>query len=213
MIAALVLLAMLLALPRPDRSRLSAAPSCVRVPVTDPALVLDLIATAVESGADLPRALSTVGRAIDGDSRQDADGDSRRDAERDTLRAAERDTRRTTDRDTLRAADGDAGAVLCRVATALLVGSDWTAAWEDAPAAVLPVRDALGPAWTAGVSAVPALRSAATEERQRRRRRAQEACARLAVRLVLPLGLCFLPAFVVIGVVPVLISFAARLGW
>jgi hypothetical protein len=204
-IAAAVLLAVLLALPRPDRSRLSVAPAPGGVPVTDPALVLDLIATAVESGADLPRALATVGRAIDGGPRRDPDGDTRW--------AADRDTRRATDRDTRRAADGDAGAVLCRVATALLVGSDWTTAWEGAPTVVLPVRDALGPAWTAGVSAVPALRSAAVEERRRRRRLAQEACARLAVRLVLPLGLCFLPAFVLIGVVPVLISFAGRLGW
>ena len=33
-----------------------------------------------------------------------------------------------------------------------------------------------------------------------------EAAGRLGVRLVLPLGLCHLPAFILIGVVPVLLS-------
>ncbi|WP_418606028.1 hypothetical protein [Georgenia sp. SUBG003] len=37
-------------------------------------------------------------------------------------------------------------------------------------------------------------------------REAQEAAARLGVRLVLPLGLCFLPAFVLLGLVPVVLA-------
>jgi len=32
------------------------------------------------------------------------------------------------------------------------------------------------------------------------------------VRLVLPLGLCFLPAFVLVGLVPVVLALVQRLG-
>jgi len=39
-----------------------------------------------------------------------------------------------------------------------------------------------------------------------RRSAARTAAARLGVRLVLPLGACFLPAFVLIGLVPVLLA-------
>jgi len=39
-----------------------------------------------------------------------------------------------------------------------------------------------------------------------------QAAGRLGVRLVLPLGLCHLPAFVLVGLVPVLVSMASGLG-
>ena len=41
-------------------------------------------------------------------------------------------------------------------------------------------------------------------------RRAERAAEALAVQLVLPLGLCFLPAFMCWGVVPVLMSLLPR---
>ncbi|KAE8762071.1 secretion system protein, partial [Georgenia thermotolerans] len=52
----------------------------------------------------------------------------------------------------------------------------------------------------------PLLRRAAEAVRADRQRQAQEAAARLGVRLVLPLGLCFLPAFVLLGIVPVVVA-------
>ena len=54
-----------------------------------------------------------------------------------------------------------------------------------------------------------ALRAAAGTLRRERHVRALEAAARLGVRLVLPLGLCYLPAFVLVGLVPVIVSMAA----
>jgi tight adherence protein B len=59
-----------------------------------------------------------------------------------------------------------------------------------------------------GASAAVLLRAAATDERAARRRRAALATGRLGVRLVLPLGLTTLPAFVLLGVVPVVIGLA-----
>ena len=46
----------------------------------------------------------------------------------------------------------------------------------------------------------------ATSLRAGRAARDQEAAERLAVRLVVPLGACHLPAFVILGIVPVVAS-------
>lgn len=58
----------------------------------------------------------------------------------------------------------------------------------------------------AGVPAGELLRSEGTELRRAARAEAQERAARLSVRLMLPLGLCVLPAFMVVGVFPLLLS-------
>lgn len=58
----------------------------------------------------------------------------------------------------------------------------------------------------AGVPAAELLRSEAREFRAAARSTAQERAAALSVRLMLPLGLCVLPAFLVLGVLPLLIT-------
>ena len=58
----------------------------------------------------------------------------------------------------------------------------------------------------AGVPAAELLRSEARELRAAARSTAQERAAALSVRLMLPLGLCVLPAFLVLGVLPLLIT-------
>ena len=58
----------------------------------------------------------------------------------------------------------------------------------------------------AGVPAAELLRSEAHEARRLARAGAQQKAATLAVRLMLPLGLCVLPAFMVLGVLPLMIS-------
>ncbi len=58
----------------------------------------------------------------------------------------------------------------------------------------------------AGVPAGELLRSEAEEVRRAARSHAQENAAALAVRLMLPLGLCILPAFMALGVIPLLIT-------
>ncbi|MBN9239843.1 MAG: hypothetical protein BGO97_09100 [Micrococcales bacterium 70-64] len=56
----------------------------------------------------------------------------------------------------------------------------------------------------AGVPAGELLRAEARERRAEARATAQERAAALGVRLMLPLGLCVLPAFLALGVVPLL---------
>jgi tight adherence protein B len=58
----------------------------------------------------------------------------------------------------------------------------------------------------AGVPAAELLRAEADEARRTARSAAQEKAAALSVRLMLPLGLCILPAFIVLGVFPMLVA-------
>ncbi len=58
----------------------------------------------------------------------------------------------------------------------------------------------------AGVPAAELLRAEADDARRNARAEAQEKAARLSVGLMLPLGLCILPAFMVLGVFPLLIT-------
>lgn len=106
---------------------------------------------------------------------------------------------------------GAAGRGLVRAARAIELGAPWDVAWARGVPAVGAVAEALEPAWIAGASPVPLLRTAADRLRSRRRAETRAAAGRLGVQLVVPLTLCFLPAFVLVGLVPVLISLASGL--
>ena len=58
----------------------------------------------------------------------------------------------------------------------------------------------------AGVPAVELLRSEAEQARRQARSSGQRSAASLAVRLMMPLGVCVLPAFMLLGVAPLLLS-------
>ncbi|MEZ0165512.1 type II secretion system F family protein [Kineococcus sp. LSe6-4] len=73
--------------------------------------------------------------------------------------------------------------------------------WDD-------VADPLLLSARTGAPVADLLRSAAASGRDRRRWEAQAAAARLSASLVLPLGVCTLPAFLLLGVVPVVLSLA-----
>jgi len=109
-----------------------------------------------------------------------------------------------------RAVGGPDGQALARASAALVLGAGWSTAWAGVPARLGPIADCLAPTWTTGSAPGPALRAAATAVLRERRTIAREAAGRLGVRLVLPLGLCFLPAFVLIGLVPVLVSVGSQ---
>ncbi|MFD6443486.1 type II secretion system F family protein [Promicromonospora sp. NPDC060204] len=104
------------------------------------------------------------------------------------------------------AVDGPDGQVLVRAAHALVLGAAWERAWAHAPEALGPVVHALRGAWLDGAAPGEALRAAGAEVRHVRSAASRTAAARLGVRLVLPLGVCYLPAFVLVGLVPVLLA-------
>ncbi|WIB76440.1 type II secretion system F family protein [Curtobacterium sp. MCPF17_002] len=68
------------------------------------------------------------------------------------------------------------------------------------------LREVLQLAQRAGVPAASLLRAAAEDVRDDAAAAGLAAAERLAVRLVLPLGVCVLPAFVLVGVVPVVVG-------
>jgi tight adherence protein B len=68
------------------------------------------------------------------------------------------------------------------------------------------LADVLALAQRAGVPAAALLRAAAEDLRDDAAAAGLAAAERLAVRLVLPLGVCVLPAFVLVGVVPVVVG-------
>ncbi|MGN6303104.1 MAG: hypothetical protein ACTHN8_18635 [Angustibacter sp.] len=79
---------------------------------------------------------------------------------------------------------------------------------QPLPAAI---AQAFGLAERTGASAAELLRRAAADERSARRAAVAVAASRLGVRLVVPLGLTVLPAFVLLGVAPVVIGLAQQL--
>ncbi|MHA7135477.1 type II secretion system F family protein [Oerskovia turbata] len=104
------------------------------------------------------------------------------------------------------AVEGPDGAALHRAGAALVLGAGWAEAWAGAPPRLATVRTALRPAWEQGAAPGEALRAAGEQLRSEQQAAARQAAARLAVHLVLPLGVCFLPAFLLVGLLPVLLS-------
>ena len=89
----------------------------------------------------------------------------------------------------------------------LQMGSGWGNAWSGPAAGTFgELRDALAPAYTGGAPSTALLLSLADAHRLSERRAAECAAGKLSVALVVPLGLCSLPAFICLGIVPILIS-------
>lgn len=89
----------------------------------------------------------------------------------------------------------------------LQMGSGWQSAWSGSAAGTFSeLQDALAPAYTGGAPSMALLLSLADAHRLSERRAAERAAGKLSVALVVPLGLCSLPAFICLGIVPILIS-------
>ncbi|MEH0108550.1 type II secretion system F family protein [Tersicoccus sp. MR15.9] len=122
------------------------------------------------------------------------------------------------------------GPALARVVAGRRLGADWPSAvalaarsrpgsrdraapeHREALAAVGPLLEAVVFAATTGAPSAGLLRSRAGELRTRRRQETERRAASLGVRLVLPLGLCQLPAFICLGIVPVVLALLPALG-
>lgn len=118
------------------------------------------------------------------------------------------------------AVSGPAGRRLLAVASALAVGSPPAEAWGALAGGDPAARDSdpFGPAARAlsraaegGAPVAAAVSRLAVQARAEARGRAEQAARRVGVLAVAPLGLCFLPAFVLLGVVPLVIALAGPL--
>lgn len=86
----------------------------------------------------------------------------------------------------------------------------WGRLGRSTPGAAGPARR-LELADTTGIPAVAALEADAVEHRGRAARAARIRVQRAGVHIAAPLGLCFLPAFVLLGIVPVALGLARTL--
>ncbi|PDP88477.1 type II secretion protein F [Glycomyces fuscus] len=111
-----------------------------------------------------------------------------------------------------RATRGELGAELAAVAERLRLGAAPADAWRR-PALPLPLvavgRD-LARAADTGAPVADLLDRHATDLRRALRARGTARVERLGVLVVAPLGLCFLPAFVLIGIVPMAAELLSR---
>lgn len=109
---------------------------------------------------------------------------------------------------------GEFASALRRCAREIRLGGDpahvWARLGRSPGARALARRLEL--ADTGGTGAVEAVATTAAEHRRARARGGQAGARRAAVLVTGPLGLCFLPAFLLIGVAPVVIGLVAGLG-
>jgi len=109
--------------------------------------------------------------------------------------------------------DGEIADLLSGAARLLALGAPvetaWAAALGDPQWA--SVARSIVRAHYSGAPLTDVLSRAAAERRRALRAQAQAAASKASVRAVLPLGTCFLPAFALLGVVPVVAGFATAL--
>lgn len=157
----------------------------------DPLLGLHMIIVALRSGVAIPRALNVVGAVL----------------------------------------PGGHGLWMCDVSRALISGDSWYEAWS--PPHVLKniqsvskstnrhkklekidsssvlatwLMTSLRESWCNGSSPVPVLLALSKHYEITMENVARQETSRLSVRLLLPVGLCFLPAFICIGILPTVAS-------
>jgi pilus assembly protein TadC len=114
------------------------------------------------------------------------------------------------------AVPGPAGQRLAAVSASLAVGSPAPEAWAALAAGsaedpLAPAARALARAADGGAPVAAAVSRLAAEARAEAASSGEQAARRVGVLVVAPLGLCFLPAFVLLGVVPVVIGLAGPL--
>jgi Flp pilus assembly protein TadB len=100
---------------------------------------------------------------------------------------------------------GPVGEALGGVVAMLRLGGDPVDCWVTLcrEPALAPLGRTVGRATASGAPLADVLEHLAGDCRERRRSDAEAAAKRVGVRAAAPLGLCFLPAFVLLGVVPI----------
>jgi hypothetical protein len=92
-------------------------------------------------------------------------------------------------------------------------GEEWSESWRAAlcrfPCTQLRILEsALEDSWQLGVSADTRLQRVIHRQEEGLRSQIESVSSRLSIRLLVPVGLCFLPAFILIAVVPSIVSYA-----
>jgi pilus assembly protein TadC len=102
------------------------------------------------------------------------------------------------------------GPHLRAVAALQRLGAEPRRAWADAPPELAALGRVLVRAGESGAAAAPALRALAADSRAAARAATEAAVRRAGVWILAPLGVCFLPAFLCLGVVPLVLGIAGE---
>jgi Flp pilus assembly protein TadB len=110
------------------------------------------------------------------------------------------------------AVGGPLGADLARVAARIRLGADPAEEWLSLTSdpTLAPLGRAAARAATGGAPLAATLARLARDQRRTARAAASARARTAGVRAVAPLGLCFLPAFVLLGIVPAVAGIAAN---
>jgi hypothetical protein len=103
---------------------------------------------------------------------------------------------------------GPVGGQLRRVAALYRLGAEPRRAWDDVPGELRGLGRTLVRAGESGAAVVPALRALAADARATERLETEAAVRRAGIWVLAPLGACFLPAFLCLGVVPLVLGIA-----
>jgi hypothetical protein len=106
------------------------------------------------------------------------------------------------------AAPAPLGPLLRDVAALHRLGAEPRRAWAGVPDELAALGRVMVRAGESGSAVVPALRSLAADGRSAARAQTDAAVRRAGVWVLAPLGLCFLPAFLCLGVVPLVLGIA-----
>jgi Flp pilus assembly protein TadB len=107
-----------------------------------------------------------------------------------------------------RAVPAPLGPQLTGVAGLYRLGAEPRRAWSDVPPELAALGRVLVRAGESGAAVVPALQALATDSRATARAATEAAVRRAGVWVLAPLGVCFLPAFLCLGVVPLVLGIA-----
>jgi pilus assembly protein TadC len=109
---------------------------------------------------------------------------------------------------------GPVHAALAQVDARVRLGVDESLAWSELreEPGWQELADELSRAATSGVGIAAALRELGASARTAAAAQAQERAKSVGVRSVLPLMVCFLPAFMLLGIVPIIGGVIAGLG-
>jgi len=109
---------------------------------------------------------------------------------------------------------GPAADRLAGVAARLALGMDPAQVWAslDGDPALAPLGRTLARAQASGASVVPAVERLASDLARRARADVEERARSVGVKAALPLGLCLLPAFLLVGIVPLVAGLLGGLG-
>jgi tight adherence protein B len=147
-------------------------------------IVLELISSAIQSGCSIISALQVVGENI----------------------------------------SGKIGNELEAVSRKLYLGESWDESWttnskndgrnsKRSEVNLAVIKECLESAWSKGLSPISSIENFLNETYSNKQTEITKKIEKLSIKISAPLGLCFLPSFILIGVIPIIIAMISQFNF